>query len=514
MKNNKYLFLFIVFSFTFLFACSSNNEDNAVESSQVEDTEIGSEGTENTENSDDSSENNNKKVPLQGKLQLSKSEGRIGDEVQLSAEDLIPNEPLTVVYVDMEGRYEIEDNNYSLVGTIYDEVERELISDTANGNGKWSGTITIPEGFGDDHNIIIYQDDNPVAKANFFVQTVFSISPESGPIGTEIEIIGEGLSWKMYGSIWHLNYDNKYTGMLTGVSTNGSVKGVIRAAGAKGKHTIAIESGSSGSPFMNRNESAINYISTQYFSFEVTDDEPNTDLLYVEEPPKPAGDGIQLPEPVSKDGVTLSLTKDSGIVDEEVELSGTGFPENEEVVLDWHTMVGNRVTPEGFSPSVSELGKVKTDENGSFNFPFSIPDDLGGLPHLIEAKVNDEVVGQTYLRILPSIVSITPAEAPAGTLVTIEIKGSGWTEYDNALAVTYDNASVGYICGFNSQGTIKLPFLASGEPGYHMVDIYPSIYQGKMALPDIYLKPQLSYRQDHPGTGIPALRTFFKVTEE
>ena len=265
---------------------------------------------------------------------------------------------------------------------------------------------------------------------------------------------------------------------------------------------------------MNRNESAINYISTHYFTFTITDDIPKSTDPYVEEPPEPADGGIVLPDPENKDGVKISLDKEEGTVGEKVTLTGEGLPENSEVVFDWHTMVGNRVTPEGFSSEVWELGKTKTDENGTFTYPFEVPDDLGGLPHLIDVKIGDEVVGQTYLRILPSIVSIEPKEGPPGTLVTVEIKGSGWTEYDNALAVTYDNASIGYICGFNSQGTIKLPFLASGEPGYHVVDIYPSIYQGKMQLPDLYVKPQLTYRLDHPGTGIPALRTYFKVTEE
>src|SRR5699024_2921922 len=121
---------------------------------------------------------------------------------------------------------------------------------------------------------------------------------------------------------------------------------------------------------------------------------------------------------------------------------------------------------------------------------------------------------QTYLRILPSVVSIEPKEGPPGTLVTVEINGSGWTEYDNAMAITYDNTFSGYVCGFKTQGTIQLPFVASGEPGYHVVDIYPSIYQGRVVKPDIYTKPQLTYREDHPGTGIPAIRTLFKVTEE
>lgn len=511
MKRRLIILFVLIFTALFAIACTAQTEE-----AKREQTETKTEATENAEDTKGAEEETEEEdnINLIGKLQLSESSGRIGDKIGVSAEDLYPNEELQVIYIDMEGRYNIGDDHYSFKGTLYDRKEVEVASGIADENGKWEGSFTIPEGFGDDHDVYIVQKDEKVAKANLFVETVFTIEPESGPIGTEITIRGEGLSWKMYGSLWHVNYDNKYTGMLTGVSTNGTAEGVIRAAGSKGEHTITIESGSSGTPFMNRNESAINYISTHYFTFTITDDIPKSTDPYVEEPPEPADGGIVLPDPENKDGVKISLDKEEGTVGEKVTLTGEGLPENSEVVFDWHTMVGNRVTPEGFSSEVWELGKTKTDENGTFTYPFEVPDDLGGLPHLIDVKIGDEVVGQTYLRILPSIVSIEPKEGPPGTLVTVEIKGSGWTEYDNALAVTYDNASIGYICGFNSQGTIKLPFLASGESGYHVVDIYPSIYQGKMQLPDLYVKPQLTYRLDHPGTGIPALRTYFKATEE
>ncbi|GGP17092.1 hypothetical protein [Oceanobacillus neutriphilus] len=504
MSKWKYYLVFTLFLIMFGLAACSASEGRADSDSDSSD-----ESSEDNSSEEDSDQKNT----VTGKLILDETEGRIGDEIELTAEKLEPDEDLQVIYVDMEGKYEIE-NNYSFLGTLYEEVEKEIGEGTADENGEWSGSITIPDGFGDDHDILIQQKGNTIAKANFFVETVFTMSPESGPPGTEVTIEGEGLSWKMYGSIWHLNYDNAYTGMITAVSTDGKAEAVVRATGTPGKHTVTIESGASGAPYLSRDSSAINYIHTHFFEFDVTDEEPITDMVYVEEPPEPADGGIQMPDPENQEGVSISLDKEMGIVDEMVILTGQGLPENEELTLDWHTMVGNRVSSEGFAPEIMELGTVTTNEDGSFTHEFPILDDLGGLPHLIEVKADDEVYGQAYLRILPSLVSIEPEEGPAGTPINIEIKGAGWTEFDNALGVIYDNAYIGYICGFNSQGTIKLPLTASGEPGYHSIDIYPSIYQGQDPIPDIYRKPQLTYREDHPGTGIPAIRTFFKVTEE
>ena len=97
--------------------------------------------------------------------------------------------------------------------------------------------------------------------------------------------------------------------------------------------------------------------------------------------------------------------------------------------------------------------------------------------------------------------------------MTIHLKGVGWTEYDNIYVATYDNAYMGYACGFNSQGDVVINFTAAGEPGPHIIDLYPGIYEGPASEPQqLYRTPQLTYADDHPGNKIPALRFMFEVT--
>ncbi|WP_342463058.1 hypothetical protein NST62_01630 [Ureibacillus sp. FSL K6-8385] len=357
-------------------------------------TQSGEESKNKDEQASASAEEKN--VNLIGKVTLSKSSGRIGDEVAITAESLKPEKPLKVVWVDMEGSYQIEDN-YSFIGAAYEPAEKVVAEGKADADGKWAGAFSIPDGFGDDHDILVYQDDEVVAKANFFVETVFTISPTSGPPGTEVTIKGEGLSWKMYGSLWHVNWDNKYTGMITAVTTNGKAVAVFRAAGKKGLHSITVESGASGFPYLSRDSSAINYIHTHYFTFEITSDEPVTTASYVEKAPEAADGGIQMPEPKNKDGVKVALDRPEGTVGEKVVLTASGLPKNEKVSFDWHTMVGTRVTKEGYGPEIFDLGEAETDDKGNLTYEFAIPDDLGGLPHLIDVKVGDEVYGQAYI---------------------------------------------------------------------------------------------------------------------
>lgn len=496
-KANRLGFILIVAIMVLLTACSDENASS---------------------NSPQSAKASNAAEVKQGTMKLDQVNGRIGSKVKVEAEGLQPNEALELIWTDVVGSYDIDKNNYFYIGTKYDPIEKKLAAGQADADGKWSGEFEVPDGFGDDHDVIIKQGGQKVAQANYFVETYFTISPESGPLGTEITIHGEGLSSRMYGSLWHLNYDNTYTGMITGVSTNGRATGKMRATGKAGEHTITIEGGSSGFPYLNRAQSAINYIHTQYFTFAVTDEEPvggPEALSYTDPPNQAANGGIQMPDPVNKAGVAIALDKSEGVVGEPVVMNGFGLPKNEKITLHWHTMVGNRVTSAGYGENVFPLGtgETTTNDQGEFTFPFNVPDDLGGLPHLIEVKVKDETYGQAYLKILPSIVEVSPQSGPAGTPFTVVIKGSGWTEYDNTYNVVYNNANIGYICGFNSQGTIQLPLIATGDPGYQLIDIYPGIYKGQEIQPNLYLRPQLTYQDDHPGTAIPTLRTYFEITE-
>ena len=137
--------------------------------------------------------------------------------------------------------------------------------------------------------------------------------------------------------------------------------------------------------------------------------------------------------------------------------------------------------------------------------------DLGGL-HALVLKSGDKVLARTYFVIETSIVSMTPASGPAGTPVTIHLKGVGWTEYDNIYVATYDNAYMGYACGFNTGGDVVIHFTAAGAPGVHLIDLYPGIYQGPEGGQQLYRLPQLTYADDHPGNHIPALRFSFDVT--
>jgi len=449
---------------------------------------------------------------LKNNIKLSKIRGIVGDRVDFAVNELEPNQPAQLIWVGYEGNWDVQ-NLYEVIGPVYQEEEIVLAEGTSDANGEWKGTFTVPEEYGGDITIAVKSGGVRIGQTVFTLDPSFEMTPTSGPVGTEITIKVKGLGWSTYFRNWQLTYDNKYTGLVSAIATNGTAEAKIRAAGPPGKHYIRLRTGYLGMPYINYLQSPYPDKPAPEFVFEVTDEKPANTESYVEPIPREAGKGLVMPDLVNKPGVEVALDKSEGVVGDPVVLTAKGLPKNSKVDLVWNSMKGSRVTNLGFTEHVTVLDSVTTDGNGNLVYNFQVPDDLGGIPHRLDLKVGDEIYGQAYLRILPSIVEFYPKSGPVGTKINVKIKGGGWTEFDNAYYLTYDNAYAGYMCAFNSQGDLTFDVVATGEPGYHIIDLYPGIYRQKEKATDMTLIPQLTYSTDHPGSQMPAIRMMFEITE-
>ncbi|TVY09211.1 hypothetical protein [Paenibacillus cremeus] len=450
--------------------------------------------------------------PAPATLTLLQEKGFIRSLVGFEAAGLDPNEDVELVWMTVTGSYKLK-GIYSFIGAEYKEQEVSLLKGTPNEDGTWKGSFKVPEGFGGDHTVYVRQNGRNLSQNNYFVSPSFKMSPQSGPVGTEITIEAEGIGWTTMESNWQLTYDNKMTGLISAVSTNGKATAKLRAAGSPGIHSLTAWHGYIGMPYINHQQAPTSYLPVPTFSFKVTEGKPDLNAYVEPVPDSAANGGLIMPDPQNQEGVNVSLSKEAGTVGEPITLTAKGLPANEKLKLVWNTMSGSRVSGLGFAEKQITLVEKTTDQDGSLTFDFPIPDDLGGVPHRIDLVAGEQTYGQTYLTINPSIVSISPVSGPAGTEVTIHLKGVGWTEFDNTLYLTYDNAYTGYMCGFNTQGDVEFTMVATGEPGYHIIDLYPGIYKGQQKTPDVYLAPQLTYEKDHPGSKIPAIRMAFEIKE-
>jgi hypothetical protein len=429
----------------------------------------------------------------------------VGSPVHVTGTGLPAGKTVDLTWGTVTGGWVIEDY-YHFRGKKYSETTTSLGTFAIDKSGALDARFAIPEDYGGVHEVIAVVDGKPVAQGGVNVSQSFALSPLSGPVGTPVELRVTGLGWRTMESTWVVNWDNQELGFVTAAGTRGSAVARFRAAGPAGDHVVKTYTGWQGQAYLNYEQSPVAALPRPQFTFHTTagEGEKSAYAEPYQQQPMPPSD--------LKSGAALTVTPTQGPVGTPIKLAGSGFKAGTPLQLVWETYVGSRVSGEGFTPKESIVGEVKAASDGRVESSFTIPDDLGGL-HTLTLKNGDEAVARAHFAIETSIVKMTPTSGPAGTQVSIHLKGVGWTEYDNIYAVTYDNAYMGYACGFNSQGDVVINFAAAGAPGTHVIDLYPGIYQGPPTEPQqFYRLPQLTYADDHPGNKIPALHFTFEVT--
>ncbi len=432
----------------------------------------------------------------------------VGQEVEVAGTGYAPVASVEIVWHSVEGRYEIEGFS-EFVGQRYEPVTAVVASAVADGQGGVRASFVVPLDFGGPHDIRGRVNGVEESQGGVMVLPTWSMSPAAGPVGTMIELRVVGIDLRTTMNTWHLLWDNHYFGLMTAVTTRGLGVARFRAAGPAGMHLIAAWNNSyqsapylawDSSPFQDEFRSGID------FAFRVTEDQG---------PPPPEMDDFSAddnpwPFEVSGPG-KLKLSADRGPVGQTTTLRGSGLPPSAHLPLIWTSVIGDRVTHVGIRELRRNAGEVRTGPDGTFAFDFKIPDDLGG-SHRIEICRGAEVLAAAGFVITPSIVSFTQKVRPMEQ-IHVHLKGGGWTTYDNTYAVTYDNAYVGYACGLSTGGDMEFHFTATGAPGTHILDLYPTVYKGQDLMPRIYSLPMLTYASDHPVRKTPAIRLSIEVVE-
>lgn len=446
-----------------------------------------------------------------GRFALSAQNGPPGTKVTATGAGMPANAQMQLLWNTVKGSWVLGGKwNDEFHGRAFKPVTIPLSTFTTDAAGSFSTVFTVPEGWGFDHDVSVVEAGTGVVrnKANFSVDMQMSISPTSGPPGTPITIEARGIGPRYLYNSWVLMYDNKLTGWLSSVTTNGIATAVIPAAGTTGKHIIKVMHGWSSQAYLNPAQSSEPERPQFIFEFTVTD---GPAVL----PPKAEQQGLKptVGLPPAGTGPVLWANPASGPLGTPAKLQSRGLPAGQTVDLVWVTMLGSRLDGWAIEERFKPMGQAVVGQDGVLSFDFKAPDDLGGF-HRIEARVGEQVLATSGFTITPVAFSLEPASGPAGTTIRVHLKGVGWTETANIYHLVYDNAYIGYACGFKSAGDVEIFLPASGEPGWHFIDLYPGIYKGKDIQGVINFRtPQLTAEEDHPGEDLPVFRLAFLVTE-
>lgn len=421
----------------------------------------------------------------------------VGETVPFTASGLSANQSFKLVWETFKGTWDLNGNRFT--GESYTPNVTTLSTVTSDANGDVNTSLIVPVGYGDTHQVgLLNAAGLVVAQGSVTVKPSVSIQKTTEAAGDFFNVTMKGIGYGAYSADWEALYDNKLTGNISAVTTDGTAVFQIRAEGV-GQHFIEIDPASIGYPYLNEEQSPFSWKPS--FSFPVTVTKGT-----------PANLSDSIPAPSDSTGTNLVASPGHGIVGSTFTLTGKSLPSNANLTIEWSNTTGNHVKA-GIHDTETVLGKVTTDANGNFTKKLTVPVNVGGPPHVIHViDAQGKVLGNTDYQIYPSLVS-APKTVKEGQLFTVHLQGGGPDTYDNVYSVLYDNGMIGYACGVNTGGDMQIQIRATGALGKHYIDLYPTIQQGDQKVPNVYLLPQLTYQKDHPGEQQPAYHLVINVTK-
>jgi hypothetical protein len=465
----------------------------------------------------------------------------IGDAITITGKGLTPNTPVTLTWSTHDATWvaDVQPNTVNYMGTSYVKYNVVIATITTDALGGFAYKTKVPSDFGGVHDIYAVNNDVALGHGGVQVARTLKITPASGPIGTPITIEYTGLGPTLYAAGSAVYYDGKYTGSMQARWTRGTATATILATGPVGKHYIQTNEAISFS-YLNVMQSPVPFANSEMATFKVTKD-PGIFKPYVKYPPRMTPTVSQRTtlgnaglDPNTKAEMTLS--PDSGIVGSKVKIKVSGIPTKGVHTLVWSTVTGNRVnctTGTCWVYNPIPLGTVDVTD-GTVEKEITIPDHLGGY-HVVQVKQGDVIEAQQVFYVKESIQPLLDKSGKVLTMgvakadlsgsveafarggqgtptytfkegeeFTISIKGVGWTQMDNTLAVAYDNSYVGYGCGFNSNGYLVVHLKALGGVGTHIITMRPLLYtqQPSFANTPYGMVPILTSENDFPGLAL------------
>lgn len=436
-----------------------------------------------------------------GRLSLEPGSGPVGTPVTVYGQGLPAGQEFDLVWRTVKGSWNVENAEYH--GRNYEPVGYVITKVKAGADGSFSTKFDAPDDFGFWHDVTVQNADRVFIQSAFNVEMTVNVSPKEAPVGSPITVDVKGIGWKQLQNSWLLLYDNKFTGWMSSVNNNGTAHFTIPATGQPGTHVVEVLHGDFTFPYRNMQQSPEPDRPRFAIPFTISEGEP---VL-----PLPVEKQVQASVKGLPEQGELKVEPAFANVGQPIVVSGTGFEPGKTYPLNWSTVTGNRVSGSGWEERERVIAEAKADASGKLEYSINTPDDLGGI-HNLRVDANGKDKKGTFW-IAPSALPLDVGEGPAGTTFTVHLKGVGWTETANIYAINYDNSYIGYACGFNSQGDVVIHLQATGEPGWHFVDLYPAVYKGKEKRPINFRLPQLTYADDHPGEDLPRFSFAFKVTD-
>ena len=384
-------------------------------------------------------------------IDVDPDEGEIGDRIRITGDGFTADDDVYIYFSSEEADEGDDIDDFDL---YYEK------STSTDADGDLSRYIYVPEVLddGDDEEdvhggtyyifVTYYDDDDIEAVVDFRVigGVIEEIYPESGPVGTEVEIDGAYFASSEDITVY---YDDEEVDIEDGDDDTDSDGEFSRTTitipeSTAGDHTIAVEDES----------------------------EHRAEIEFTVEP-------------------QIAIGATEGETDDEITVSGTGFRGDKAITV---TLAAITITTKPVT--------VKTDADGSFSGFFIVPDrDPGTYEVEVSDGTNEEIVDFTILVSLS--LNISPITGGVGT--TVIVTGIGFTA-SGIATVKYDDSAMATV-PISSDRTLSTTFdVPVSTGGGHTIIVsdgtntLTSVFTMESTAPPIPppLKPEMGIKAESP----------------
>jgi hypothetical protein len=154
----------------------------------------------------------------------------VGTPATLNGKAVVASSELEIFWTTMVG-------NRSVTG--FEERTKSLGKVKTDATGSFSWSFPIPDDLGGTHTVTAKLGDTEVAKTSVYIlANAFPLSADKGPSGTKTTLHLKGVGWTETEQIYHVVYDNAFTGYACAFQSAGDLTIFLTVSGAPGWHYI------------------------------------------------------------------------------------------------------------------------------------------------------------------------------------------------------------------------------------------------------------------------------------
>ena len=174
-------------------------------------------------------------LPPPGELRPAPQFSGVGEQALVEGDGLEPGTTYRLNWTRVIGN--------RMTGGGWEEFSTPVAESRADASGHIAFHFTTPDDLGGTHGLWIDVGGKRRIGTYWIKPTAFPLDVSRGPVGTTFTIHLKGVGWTETANIYHVVYDNNYTGYACAFNSQGDVAIIMKATGAPGMHFIDLYPG-------------------------------------------------------------------------------------------------------------------------------------------------------------------------------------------------------------------------------------------------------------------------------